>query len=59
MPLGLALGLYRMSPCIAPDSGTVGTGLFIPFQFSFDEAEAALFLHLFPDALKVIISSAY
>lgn len=59
IPLGLALDLYKMSPCMVPDSGTVWTGLFIPFQFSFDEAKAILLLHLLPDALKVLISAAY
>lgn len=59
IPIGLALDLYKMRPCIVPDSGTVWAGLFKPFQFSFDEAKAILFLHLLPDALKVLISAAY
>lgn len=57
--LHVPIGLAQTSPCIVPDSGTVWTGLFIPFQFSFDEAKAILFLHLLPDALKVRISAAY
>lgn len=57
IPIKLALDLYKISPCMVPDSGTVWTGLFIPFQFSFDEAKAILFLHLLPAALKVLISS--
>lgn len=59
IPVGLALDLYKTNPCIVPDSVIVHTGLFILFQFSFDEAKAVLFLHLLPDTLRVLISAAY
>lgn len=59
VPIGLALDLYKRSPSTVPDSGAGWPGLFIPFQFSFDEAKTILFLHLLPDALKVFISAAY